>query len=160
MSPNRTGLLTATLAAAALLLVLPCQAPAQAVLVYDPLPQPLRLPPGLVETLTHNKTNSFFGEAIRAVDCQNDSDLPYGTCGDQYFGGLVMGDSHLKGNIEIHFSSSIENISHFQVMHGVLMGDDSVIKAPQGYELPLLRAQISDVPGLMSEGDLDLITGG
>jgi len=148
------------LAAAVLLVTITGTARSQAVLVYDPLPQPLKLPPGLVETLPLNKTNSFFGEAIRAIDCQNDNDLPYGTCGEQYFGGLVMGDSHLNGNIQIQFSAPVENVSHFQVIHSVLMGDDSVIKAPQGYELPLLRAQIADVPGLISEGDLDLITGG
>jgi hypothetical protein len=130
------------------------------VLVFPKLPQPLKLPPGLVETLPLNKTNSFFGDSLRAVDCADELDLPYGTCGNQLFGGLAMTSSHLSGSIEIRFSPPIGNITHFVVTHGVLRGDDSVLQAPQGFEMPVLFNQIGDDPGGLSSGDLDLTTGG
>ena len=41
----------------------------QPVYIFDPLPKPLRLPPGLVETLPLNHDGSFFGDQMRIVDC-------------------------------------------------------------------------------------------
>ena len=92
--------------------------------VLDELPQKLRLPPGLDETLPLNKTASFFGDALHAVDCTEDKDLPYGTCGNQLFGGLVMTDSHLNGSIRIRFYAPVNDVAHFEVIHGTLHGDD------------------------------------
>ena len=51
------------------------------ILIFDPLPEPLRLPAGLTETLPLDKTGSYFGDAIRVVDCPDDPpDRPFGLC--------------------------------------------------------------------------------
>jgi hypothetical protein len=128
--------------------------------VLDDLPVKLKLPPGLDETLPLNKTQSFFGDTLHAVDCAKDPDLPYGTCGNQLFGGLVMTDSHLNGSIRIRFYEPVNDVAHFEVIHGTLQGDDGVLAAPQGYELPVLNPQVIDAPLFLSNGDLNLKTGG
>ncbi|MGH9722111.1 MAG: hypothetical protein ACRD8O_18030 [Bryobacteraceae bacterium] len=130
------------------------------ILVFEPLAQPLKLPPGLVQTLPVNKTGSLFGDTLRAVDCTEDKDLPFGLCGNQLFGGLVMTDSHLSGVIQIRFHPPVRNVSHFEVYVNALTGDDSALTAPSGYDLPVLFNQVSDAPARISEGDLDLTTGG
>lgn len=130
----------------------------QPIVIYPPLPAPLTLPPGLVETLPLNKTASFFGEALRAVDCPDAADIAYGTCGNQLFGGTVMVDSHLSGTITVQFSPPSGTISHFVVSMGVLHGDDALLAAPLGFSLPVKNAQVSDALQL-SSGDLDLTTG-
>src|ERR1019366_3485154 len=82
----------------------------QPLLIFDPLPKPLLLPHGNVETLPLNHTASFFGDALRAVDCADyvppafpgdteAQEVAFGTCGNQLFGGVVMTDSHLSGNL-------------------------------------------------------------
>src|SRR2546430_244681 len=76
-------------------------------LVFPPLPKPLVLPPGLVETLPLNKTGSFYGDAFRVVDCSDDADLPNGICGNLFFGGVAMLDSPLSGNLTIQFDPPI-----------------------------------------------------
>jgi len=128
--------------------------------VLDDLPVKLKLPPGLDQTLPLNKTQSFFGDVLHAVDCTEDKDLPYGTCGNQLFGGLVMTNSHINGSIRIRFYEPINDIAHFEVIHGTLHGDDGVLQAPQGYELPVLDPQVIDAPLFLSNGDLNLKTGG
>ena len=128
--------------------------------VLEELPEKLKLPPGLEQVLPLNKTGSFFGDTLRAVDCPDDDDLPYGTCGNILFGGLVMTDSHLSGNLRIRFFPPANDIAHFEVIHGTLHGDDSALVSPQGYELPVLDPQIADAPFILSSGDLDLKTGG
>ncbi len=138
-------------------------------LLFDPLAKPLVLPPGNVETLPLNKTGSFFGDAIRAVDCADyvpvafPGDTPaqetrFGICGNQLFGGVVMTDSHLSGNINIRFFPTSPTTAHFVVSQGVLQGDDGVLSAPLGYSMPVKRNLISDGMTL-SSGDLDLTTG-
>jgi hypothetical protein len=128
--------------------------------ILPELPEKLRLPPGLEQVLPLNKRSSFFGDTLRAVDCPNDNDLPYGTCGNLLFGGLVMTDSHLSGNLRIRFFPPANDISHFEVIHGTLHGDDSVLVSPLGYELPVLGPEVADAPFILSRGDLDLKTGG
>ena len=56
------------------------------ILIFDPLPKPLKLPPGNIETLPLNKTASFFGDAMRVVDCADPDLARFGTCGNQFFG--------------------------------------------------------------------------
>ena len=56
--------------------------------ILEELPVKLELPPGLEQVLPLNKTGSFFGDVLHAVDCADDKDLPFGTCGNQLFGGL------------------------------------------------------------------------
>lgn len=128
-------------------------------LIFRKLDKPLTLPPGLVQTLPINKRHSFFGDSLRAVDCINELDLPFGTCGDQLFGGLAMTTSHLTGQIRIQFYPVGGNIAHFEVTHGALAGDDSTLAAPRGFEMPVLFGQVSDA-AVLSSGDLDLTTGG
>src|SRR5436853_5637841 len=78
--------------------------------IFDPLPTPLKLPPGNIQTLPLNHDGSYFGDQLRAVDCaptgpiafpsQTQADeVRFGTCGNQLFGGMVMTDSHLTGNL-------------------------------------------------------------
>ncbi len=130
----------------------------QPLLIFDPLPKPLKLPPGLVETLPLNNTASFFGDAIRAVDCIDPAEQRFGICGNQLFGGVVMSDSHLSGNITIQFYPAIGNIAHFVVYQGVIKGDDTTISAPLGYNAPNKYNQIADALQI-SSGDLDLTNG-
>ncbi|MEZ5400181.1 MAG: hypothetical protein R2729_10975 [Bryobacteraceae bacterium] len=129
-------------------------------LIFRPLAEPLRLPPGNVETLLLDRTGSFFGDALRAVDCDDPADQPLGICANLLFGGYVLTTSHLSGSITIRFFPIDETRARFEVTHGTLAGEDSVLAAPQGYLLPLPKASVSDVPGLVSEGELDLTTGG
>jgi hypothetical protein len=131
-----------------------------AIVIFRPLPQPLRLPPGLTQTLDINKTASYFGDTLRPVDCENDIDLPFGICSNFLFGGHAMTSSHLEGRISIRFYPPVRNVSHFEVRHFVLSGDDSVLQTPGGYSLPVLANSVTDGPDLLSEGDLDLTTGG
>jgi hypothetical protein len=129
------------------------------ILIFDPLPTPLKLPPGLIETLPLNKTASFFGDAFRVVDCADPDKAQVGTCGNQLFGGLVMTDSHLTGNITIQFFPTADaKIAHFVVSMGVLQGDDGTLSAPQGYSVPVKSNVVADAMTL-SSGDLDLTTG-
>lgn len=130
------------------------------ILIFPPLPEPLRLPPGLEQTLPLNKTNSFFGDAFRVVDCPDDRDGPFGTCGNQLFGGLAMTDSHLTGNIRIKFYPPVNNISRFEVYISQLTGDDSILLAPADYQFPLRNWLVTEAPPRVSSGELDLISGG
>jgi len=128
------------------------------ILIYPKLPQPLKLPANMVQTLPVNHTASFFGDVFRVVDCDDPEDV-YGTCGNQLYGGFLMTDSQLSGNIQIRFYPPAGNISHFEVIHGVLKGDDSVLSGPMGFEVPILGNAVTDDPDRISSGDLDLTTG-
>jgi hypothetical protein len=137
--------------------------------IFDPLPAPLQLPAGLIETLPLNHDASFFGDQMRVVDCSPavaaafPGDTPadevrFGTCGNQFFGGLLMTDSHLTGDITIQFFPTSSTTAHFVVTQHVLKGDDGALTGPLGYNFPLKSNQVSDALTL-SSGDLDLITG-
>ena len=126
----------------------------------DPLPQPLKLPPGLIQVLPVSKTASYMGDAVRVANCTEDADNPLGTCGAVVFGGYALMDSHLSGYIQIKFSPPVNNVSHFEVSHpGNLHGDDVVMKAPQMWEMTVKDNYVIDAPGTVSVGDLNLITG-
>ena len=122
-----------------------------------------------METLPLNHTRSFYGDAIRVVDCASNvpvafaGDTPeqearFGTCGNQFFGGVLLTESHLSGNITVQFTPIDSTTAHFVVTQGVLHGDDGVISGPMGFHFPLKNSQISDALTL-SSGDLDLISG-
>jgi hypothetical protein len=126
----------------------------------DALPQPLKLPPGLVQVLPVSKTASYMGEAVRVVNCTEDADNPLGTCGATVFGGYALMDSHLSGYIQIRFSPPVNNVTRFEVSHpGNLLGDDVVMTAPQMWEMTVRENQVIDPPGTVSSGDLNLATG-
>jgi hypothetical protein len=129
-----------------------------------PLPKPIELPPGLEVVLTLNKERSYFGDALRAVDCLDPQAAQFGACGGVLFGGLAMMDSHLSGRVRLRFSPPVNQfgytLSQFElsVMDG-LQGDDGILAAPQFYKLPGQRQAVADFPGLVSRGLLDLTTG-
>ncbi|HVV47716.1 MAG TPA: hypothetical protein VHC72_21035, partial [Bryobacteraceae bacterium] len=137
--------------------------------LFDPLPTPLKLPPGNVETLPLNHDGSFYGDQFRIVDCSPDvtpafpGDTPadevrFGTCGNQLFGGSALYDSHLRGNLTIQFFPTSPTTAHFIVTQHVMTGDDGPVTAPLGYNFPVTNSQASDAL-ILSSGDLDLTTG-
>ncbi len=139
----------------------------QAVSGWKPLPQPqdastkpLQLPPGLEQVLPLSKAASYFGDSIRAVNCQDPNEARFGSCRGPLFGGFAMVDSHLSGSVRIKFSQPVNRITHFEVTHGEgLVGDDGVLSAPQFFKLPALQNRVQDIPGMVSSGDLNLDTG-
>jgi len=137
--------------------------------IFDRLPVPLKLPPGLVETLPLNPNASFVGDQMRVVDCSPavppafsgdtpDDEVRFGTCGNQLFGGVLMTDSRLSGSLTIRFFPSSPTTAHFIVTQNVLLGEDGELVGPQGYRFPMRAQAVSDVETL-SSGDLDLTTG-
>ncbi len=152
------------------LLLLPSFAVADnPVYIFDPLPTPLVLPKSNVETLPINHDGSFFGDQLRAVDCSPNvtpafpgdtiaQEVPFGTCGNQLFGGLAIVDSHLTGNLVITFYPTSATTAHFTVSMGVLRGDNGVLQAPLGFSLPVNSNSVSDAL-ILSSGDVDLTTG-
>jgi hypothetical protein len=125
-----------------------------------PLAKPLELPPSLEVVLRLNKERSYFGDALRAVDCLDPQAAQFGACGGVLFGGLALMDSHLSGRVRIRFSPPVNNLARFElsVLDG-LQGDDGILAAPQFYKLPGQQQQVTDFPGLVSRGLLDLTTG-
>ena len=123
-------------------------------------PQRLQLPPGLVEILPINKDASFYGDAIRMVDCPKETDEPFGLCNNHLFGGLALMSSHLQGSIQIRFYPPVGTISHFEVSHPFnLQADDTVMTAPQLYRMPVQQGFIIDPLSYLSSGDVNLTTG-
>jgi len=125
-----------------------------------PLPAPLRLPPGLVETLPINHDSSYMAESVRIVDCPLPGDNPFGTCGNVLFGGFALQASQLRGNVQIQFYPPHEGVAHFEITHpGNLVGDDAPMVAPQMYSFPTQQNYVFDAFQQVSSGDLDLNTG-
>ena len=135
--------------------------------VTDPkLTKALKLPPGREQTLPLNPAVSYFGDALRAVDCPDDKPFipgfpAFGTCGNVLFGGLALTDSHVQGQVKITFSEpDAENVTRFEVSHpGGLMGGNGPLVAPKLFKLPSHLNMVFDVPGAVSSGALDLDTG-
>jgi hypothetical protein len=50
-------------------------------------------------------------------------------------------------------------VTHFEVTHEGLAGNDALLVAPQFFRLPCLMNQVGDMPGAVSSGDLNLVTG-
>jgi hypothetical protein len=130
-----------------------------------PLAQPLQLPPGLVQELPLVRGESYFGDALRAMNCPSDPPgpgglPPLGLCGNLLFGGLCLTNSHLSGPLRIKFSPPVGSVSHFEVsLPQGLMGEDGTLEAPLFFRLPSKLNLVRDFPGLVSAGDLDLATG-
>ena len=123
-------------------------------------PGRLQLPPGLEQTLPLAKRASYHGDAIRIVNCPDEKDARFGSCGDLFFGGFVLYDSHLEGSVHLRFTPPSGDMTHFEVTLGQgLRGDDGVLSAPQFFRWPVLQAQVTDAPGVVSSGDLNLATG-
>lgn len=129
-----------------------------------PAPPPpavrLRLPPTLEQTLPLSKRSSYHGDAIRIVHCTDPRDSRFGSCGDLFFGGLILYDSHLSGHLHIRFAPPSGDITRFEVtLGGGLTGDDGILAAPQLFRWPVRQAQVLDAPGFVSSGELNLATG-
>ena len=128
--------------------------------------EPLKLPPGLEQTLPLNQEGSYFGDALRAVDFAGERPfLPgvptFGASGNAFFGGLAMTDSHVTGKIHVRFSPpDADNVTRFELSHpGGLVGDDGILAAPQFFKMPSQLNRVLDIPGIVSSGELDLDTG-
>ena len=128
--------------------------------VLPPLPKPLTLPPGNDEILPIAKSSSYLGDAIRIVDCPDQKDQPFGTCGNLVFGGPALFNTHLSGLIRIKFDNPVNNVAHFTITHpNNIVGDDVFMSAPQLYEYGIGQNRILDDFDEYSQGDLNLITG-
>jgi hypothetical protein len=125
-----------------------------------PAPRPIQLPPNLEVVLQLNPETSYYGDALRAVDCQDPADWQYGGCAGVKFGGLALLDSHLHGQIRIRFSPPVGNLSRFELSVGDgLTGDDGILAAPQFFKLPAQQCTVKDYPGTTSAGLVDVTTG-
>src|SRR2546430_12789478 len=110
-----------------------------------PLPAPLKLPPGLIQTLQVDKEGSYMGDAVRIPDCPKAEDAPFFVCGNVLFGGLGLWNTHLTGPLQIRFTPPVNNVSHFEITHPFnLTGDDVVLRAPQFYAFDVTNNVILD----------------
>lgn len=120
----------------------------------------LTLPDGLEQVLPLAAGTSYFGEAIRAVNCRDDQTAQYGSCPTTLFGGLVLVDSHLQGNLRIKFTPPVNDITHFEVyLDNDLVGNDSTLVAPNFFRFPFQQNAVSLAPGQPCSGTLNLVTG-
>ena len=120
----------------------------------------LVLPDGLEQTLPLCKPSSYYGDAIRAVNCRTDEEGKFGSGRELLFGGVAMLDSHLNGHVHIKFSEPTDDVTHFEVSLGEgLVGDDGLMTAPYLFKLPAQQNSVSDDGDLISSGDLNLATG-
>ncbi len=125
-----------------------------------PLAVALRLPPGLEQLLPINKAASYFGDALSALHCPTPESAKWGNGGHLLFGGLAMMNSHITGNLRIRFSPPEDHFTDFQIsFEGGLSGADSNLAAPVFFSMPGRQQKITDVPGRISSGRLDLRTG-
>jgi hypothetical protein len=121
---------------------------------------PLQLPPNLEQELPLNKESSYFGDGISAINCRTPRDIQWGSSGNFLFGGLAIVDSHLSGNLRIKFSPPVDNITQFEVSFTVgFTGDDSVLVTPQFFKMAFQQNRVDTVPGTVSKGSLNLVTG-
>jgi len=122
---------------------------------------PLQLPPGLEQVLPLNKDLSYFGDGIAALNCRSAETIKYGSGGSLLFGGLVMVDSHLSGNIRIKFSPPVNGCSRFEIFFEEgFSGDDEVLEAPTFFKMAFRNNRVDEIPGFISSGTLNLATGG
>src|SRR5437773_870005 len=125
-----------------------------------PLPVPLKLPPGLIQTLPVDKDGSYMGDAVRIPDCPKAEDAPFFVCGNVLFGGMGLWNTHLTARLQIRFTPPVNNVSHFEITHPFnLTGDDVVLRAPQFYAFDVTNNVILDQFNQNSSGDLNLVTG-
>jgi hypothetical protein len=147
---------------------LPASAPARPNVSTEPafLPppqtrpnRPLTLPPGLEQVLPLNPALSYFGDGIAPLNERSPQTIQYGSGGNLIFGGLAMVDSHLHGNIRIKFSPPVNGCSKFQISFEGLTGEDEVLAAPRFFKMAFRQNSVSDIPGFVSSGTLNLNTG-
>jgi hypothetical protein len=123
---------------------------------------PLRLPPGLEQTLPLNPSRSYHGDGMRVVNCLEPGQAGYGICGNSLFGGLALFGSHLDGSIRIRFTLPVGDLTQFTVdfVDGGLTGEDGVLSAPQLFRFPILQVRVNQWPAVpVCTGTLNLATG-
>lgn len=120
----------------------------------------LQLPRGLEQVLPLSKAASYFGDGIGPIHCRDELGIQWGSCNNFLFGGLAMVDSHLSGFIRIEFTPPVGNITRFQVsfLDG-FVGDDAVLVTPQFFKMAFQQSRVDVVPGTISSGTLNLVTG-
>jgi hypothetical protein len=145
-------------------------APAPAAAAAPPLPRPapalapagtrLTLPRDLKMTLVLDEESSYFGDALRAAHATIERDIPFGSSPNSLFGGMAITQSHVRGALTFTFSPPRDDVAHFTMSVGEgLAGQDGLLAAPQYYKLPTVMNKVSDIEGLVSEGDVNLATG-
>ncbi len=127
---------------------------------HPPARRKLELPPGRDQTLPLAPRASYFGDALLAIDCADRARAVWGSCSNQLFGGLAMMDQHLTGEVRLRFDEPQGDLARFEISFpGGLRGADASLEAPWGYKLPSLLGAVSDAPGVVSWGVLNLATG-
>ncbi len=128
---------------------------------------PIEIPAeGLELTLEINPVLSYFGDALRPVDCPNDPPLipglpPFGLCENTFFGGFLPTTSQLRGKIHLKISPPDENrMTRFEIRHpGGLHGEEGDLSGPQLFRMPVQHTVVRDIDRLVSRGELHLDTG-
>jgi len=121
---------------------------------------PLQLPPGLEQVLPLNNAASYFGDGISPVNARDPKGIQWGSTGNFLFGGLAMVDSHLTGSVRIRFTPPVNGVTQFQIDYmGGFSGEDSVLVTPQYFKMAFQQNRVDAVPGMISGGNLNLVTG-
>lgn len=121
---------------------------------------PITLPPSLECVVALNPSGSYFGDAIAAIDTRDGERARWGSTPDWLFGGFAMVDSHLHGSLRFRFRPSGNGAADFDLSFaGGLRGEDSLLVAPQLFEMPFQHNRVDDVPDHVSTGTVNLATG-
>jgi len=121
---------------------------------------PLQLPGGLEQVLPLSRAASYFGDGISPVNARDPQGIQWGSTGNFLFGGLAMVDSHLSGSMRITFTPPVNNVTQFQIDYmGGFSGEDSVLVTPQYFKMGFQQNRVDAVPGMVSGGTLNLLTG-
>jgi hypothetical protein len=121
---------------------------------------PLQLPPELEQVLPLSKTASYFGDGISPVNASDPQGIQWGSSANFLFGGLAMVDSHLSGSMRIRFTPPVNDVTQFQIdFMGGFAGDDAVLVTPQYFKMGFQQNRVDAVPGTVSSGSLNLMTG-
>jgi hypothetical protein len=122
--------------------------------------QPLKLPAGMEQVLPVAERVSCFGDAIYVSQCQGLSESQFGTCANQYFGGLVMFAANLNGDLHVKFAPISDRITRFSIeIQAELRSHDGQLSAPTIYKLPVTQGKVGAWSGPVCSGTLDLATG-
>jgi hypothetical protein len=107
---------------------------------------------------------SFFGDCIRVIDEPEEQSLApglptFGWSGEQLLSGSAMTAARLHGELVIRFGRTNAGQTPFVIDRSSrLIGDDGVLAAPDGYELPVADNEVSLIDP-ESRGALELGTG-
>jgi len=108
--------------------------------------------------------DSFFGDCIRVIDEPGEAPLapdmpPFGWSGKQLLGGHAMTAARLHGELVLDFGKTRDGWIPFAVGRSSrLVGDEGILAAPDGYELPIAENEVSLIDP-ESRGTLELATG-